>query len=499
MGPYQAVLDVDVDNESADSGEAGDEKSPPVKMCSIAFVLVYGLVIGIVQNGLIAIAVPRDISFYLPNHAALANGLLIGAGCVTHLLGPIIGDLSDKFGRRRVIHVGAGIVTAGVCGLAVAVYIRSLTGFVFYCLSYLVTQTGYVVVLTGFQTLVADFGAAIPSKLGAISGLWGLYQLLGSLLSYVIAGVVFPVTDKAHGFYLFMLGLVLCSNIALARIPTRLTSLRTAIGSADALQFSSRGSLNNPVAGADRKELGEEQERLGGEAAEEQDLDGVGLASCGGAVTTWWQHDRYYGFRAVILARFLYFYFVGVFGAYALYFLQDCTDATNATAAYTLIAVFSMAGSLLAVWPAGKLSDYSGPLSCSVFGSLLIGILMSVISFFDKILIFLIIIPVYGIAQQFYNVGDLALVCAALPFGKQSSRDIGLWGVVQNLGQAIGAAISGVTLTYVGKTGDTTHANDADRAKYSRSGYTAIFLPAAGICVLSAAVLCSRRKALTFK
>ena len=64
---------------------------------------------------------------------------------------------------------------------------------------------------------------------------------------------------------------------------------------------------------------------------------------------------------------------------------------------------------------------------------------------------------------------------------------------------AIGAAISGVTLTYVGKTGDTTHANDADRAKYSRSGYTAIFLPAAGICVLSAAVLCSRRKALTFK
>lgn len=252
---------------------------------------------------LIAIAVPTEIALYQPGNAALINGLLIGAGAATNAFGPVVGYFCDKHGRHFYALLGGGGISVGSTLMLFATFLRNNVGLAVFCLGYLIAQTGNVIVTTAFQTIVADYGHVHPKRLGIISGIFGIYQLLGTVLSYVAAGVFFRITEKNHTFYIFVLAFTVVSNAVIFFADTELLDLN-----------GSNHMRREPT---------------------------VVLRDI---LREWYAAPRYMAWRSVLQTRFLYFYSVGVFSSYGLYYLEDCTNSKDPTTSFTIVALVSMGG-----------------------------------------------------------------------------------------------------------------------------------------------------------
>jgi MFS family permease len=169
-----------------------------------------------------------------------------------------------------------------------------------------------------------------------------------------------------------------------------------------------------------------------------------------------------------------------------------------------LIAVLSLSGSFLAAWPAGKLSDTAGSVACVLVAGLIMGTAFGAIPLLHSVVVVYTAMPFYGAAQQIYNVADLAMITAALPNPDKRARDMGGWAAIQNIGGALGGLFGGVVITWVGGSDQTVSDirdddgddGGGDRTVYTRTGYAAIFWPAALATLVSGLILWPLRKRL---
>ena len=158
------------------------------------------------------------------------------------------------------------------------------------------------------------------------------------------------------------------------------------------------------------------------------------------------------------------------------------------------IAVISIAGSFLAAIPAGKLVDRFGSVQSLLLGGLVVAGMMISMPRIQDLWVFFSIVPFYGMAQQLYNVASLATITAALPDPKKRARDMGGWGAIQSAGAAVGALFGGLMLTVAGDSDKT--ASGSNRTRYTRDGYTAAYMPAGVMVLVSVAVLWPHRHRL---
>ena len=109
---------------------------------------------------------------------------VIGAGAVVGKL--VLGSLSDRLGRIRIIIICTLLVIAGTAGMA---YSR---GFLVMAAFVAVFSTGYGAVWSMYAAAASDYIAR--GMAGSIVGLWTMYLGIGSVLAPIIAGWVADAT-----------------------------------------------------------------------------------------------------------------------------------------------------------------------------------------------------------------------------------------------------------------------------------------------------------------
>lgn len=355
-------MTMDADKADLDERLVAKTQLKQQGICRLTVALSYNMILTFVTNGLVAIACPTDLAIFAPDNAALLNGLLMGFGALINSTGPVVGHLMDRFGRRRLMFIGAVLLCIGIGTLLLGVYTRSIHhfGLWVYSLGYILTNIGTLIMTTGFNAIVGELSLKTPERSGTISSIFGLYGLVGATLSFVAAGLVFPVSKTGHNIYWFTLILAGASNAAfILTIPSD--------EKPDATVTRNTNMRNR----------------------------------CFEVLAEWYSSEKYKPWRYVVVSRMLYYFAGGVFNGSILYFLHDCTDSADPASSMAIIAVFSIGGSFLAAWPAGKLSDAFGPFSCVLISGIAMSFFLASTPFLSSITIITCIVPIYGMAQVF--------------------------------------------------------------------------------------------------
>ena len=449
-------------------------------LCRMSSVLSYGALLGLLSGSLMGIVVPTEMGLFEPKYAARANGALIAVGCAFSILAPLFGTLSDRFGSRRPLMVAGALATMGaIAGMLAAVSgllgARSTVAFLLYCVCYIVMQIGLTCLNVSFSGILADYGKLLPAKMGTIGGLWSLFNLAGAALGYVLSGMVLPVDADSHVFYYVLAVVMGVANLGLVRLPTVLLRTETATTAKTSSASTANAVHRHPI-----KHM----------------------------LSAWLCAPEYAAFRMVCLSRLIFFFGLGVFATMMLFFFEDQTDAkSDASKVYASVALISLACSLAAVVPAGKLSDKFGMGPVAAVGGCVMAGMLAGMSSMSTTTAIMCVVPLYGIGQQFYNVGDLGLVIQSVPRDDTRARDMGAWSAGQAVGQAWGSAFAGFAISYfheappahaaAGSSSSSpspapaspSHPGVEQRLPYSRLGYQVVFLTAAAAMVLSCFVV----------
>lgn len=481
-------------------------------LCRMSSVLCYGSLLGLLSGSLMSIVVPTEMGIFQPQFAAKANGVLIAVGCVFTLLAPYFGFLSDGFGSRRpLIIVGALTICGSLAGMIISVTgvlssHRSTASFVLYCISYVASVVGQIMLNVSFSGVVADYGNLLPEKLGTISSLWSLFQLVGAALGYISAGLLFPVSKDgiySPNFYYFLTGLVIIANIGLCYLPRELLALPKQEQEQEPETELAHDMIENNININDGNS---------GVSSIEIAVATTASSKCTctsdprftrlvAILSGWFCSSEYSAYRMVCLSRLIFFFGLGVFATMTLFFFEDQTDAGNdAAQMYSYIALISLVASVLAVIPAGKLCDRYGVGLVAAVGGVVMASVLAIMPFFSSTTIIMIIVPFYGLAQQFYNVGDLGLVVESVPHDSTRARDMGAWSAGQSIGTAIGSAFAGFAISFFHEESSTTSGpfplapsssseSTMTRIPYSKLGYQVVFLAAATTMILSSLII----------
>ena len=435
-------------------GLGGDDEGAvddvEISVCATSSVLSYNAVAMFLANGLVAITVPLQMSIFAPKKAALFTGVCVGMGASANLLGPAIGSVADRLGDRKLMLVGALVVTLGTGMLLGGVLAFSLA--LFFC-GFVLLQLGFVTTITCMNSMVAALSAATPKKAGAFASVYGIYGLVGAFFSFMACGLIFPVS-KGHPEIFWCIVAMSFAGVGVVAV------------SSEAPRDKAAKSLGSPHRGSSPcNVLGE-----------------------------WFGSRAYKKWRTVVTSRFLYFFATGTFNASIIFYFTDCTDAKRPAEAMAITAVISIAGSFLAALPAGKLTDRFGCVECAALGSSVVGVFFIFMPFLYSIDVFYAMVPAYGMAQQLYNVSSMATITASLPDVEKRARDMGGWGAIQSVGAALGALFGGLVLTLAGASDGTVE--ESGRTRYTRDGYTAAYVPAGAAVLVSALLLLPLRHKL---
>ena len=429
---------------------------------------------------------------FVPEHAARANGVLIALGCAFNVLAPLFGVLSDRYGSRRPLMLAGALAMMGaIAGMLAAVSGllggRSTAAFVLYCACYVLMNVGWTCLSVSFSGVLADYGKLMPAKLGTLSGIWSLFKIIGATLGFLLAGIVLPVKADSHAFYYVLAVMMAVANLGLMRMPNVLLRTKTTAATSATPPAATAGSLA-PAAPASSSTCSSN------------------LRQVRHMLSAWLCASEYAGFRLVFLGRLMFYCGLGTFAATTLFFFEDQTDAkSNASRYYTYVALISLATSLASVFPTGLLSDKFGMGPVAVVGGGLMAVMLAVMSFLSTTTAIMCIVPLYGLGQQFYNVGDLGLVVQSVPRDDTRARDMGAWSAGEAMGQALGSAFAGFAISFFHEAlpapdtaaplspspaSASASASDAGkRLPYSRLGYQVVYLAGSAAMVLSCFVV----------
>lgn len=300
------------------------------------------------------LALPAQVKAMEPSAAAAINSAAVVIAAVVHLSGVGWGSAADYFGRRPVALIGCAIIVVATAIQVGAVYRSGILGLGLFLFGYILSQLGLTMVGVIWAALVSDFGVLYPARKGVISALFYLFFNLGAILGVGAAGAVLPVTPVCHGFWWFLLAVAIVWLLAVALVP-RVTyevkgnpldesaqhgaqaraetaalraslSLPAAAGLRHGLRSSKSGSLRKtwPTRSSFVDAEGwDATPTLGGEAPDANPAASLtpraeGRGPMLSMLCALMLGGEYRAFRAVTMARTLYYAAVGVFQASAL-------------------------------------------------------------------------------------------------------------------------------------------------------------------------------------
>jgi MFS family permease len=188
--------------------------------------------------------------------------------------------------------------------------------------------------------------------------------------------------------------------------------------------------------------------------------------------SSYWISPSTHGdFFWVFVSRTFYYMAVSV-QIYILYYLRDMLVeewvAENSVMYTTVLCVVAQGSAALVATKAGGLSDQVGRkpliyLACTVMAGVYVGYTF-VTSYYSVLVLGLI----YGASNGVYLAVDYALAVECLPdSGKDSAKDLALWGIAAFLGACFGPAITGPLLMAVGAESGSTSGDTSESGSTS--------------------------------
>jgi MFS family permease len=381
--------------------------APPRSLGALmASYFVVQLVVNTANTGAAGFLVPLQLDDLDPATKVAHLGLI---GTVAAVLGiiaqPLWGALSDRtrtrFGRR-VPWVLGGIVGLAACMVALA-FSSSFLAILVFAAS---LQIFYSMVAAPLFALVPD--RTPVTKRGTFSALGGLGIYLGSAAGLFAAS---PFAGSIPTGYLVLAALILVVATPLALLVRR-----------------------------DSKEL-PRPERVG-----------VALTLASFWVSPRKHPDFFWAFvsRLVLMSGFW-----GV-TSFLLYQLQDYVglDQAAAAAAFPLLSLALVVGILIAIVPAGRITDRLGRRKPLVLvASIMIGVAMVFPLVSATVGGLAIALVISGLALGAYLSVDQALMTLVLPTTTSSGKDLGVLNIAQSGGQVLAPAVASVVIGLAGYPG----------------------------------------------
>lgn len=367
-------------------------------------------------------------------------------------------------------------------------------------------QLGLTVVGVVVAALVSDFGEIKPKETSRISSLYYLFFNLGAIVG-VVAPTLLVITSTNHAFWWFLVPVSLLSVLVVMAVPRELFDVASPDPEAKLRALASVRSPSSSVRGRSSKGRSSGRSSKGSEAGEGRPATAARAAAARtegarrSVLATWAVGREYRAFRLVVFARTLFYFAAGIFQAAGLFYVNSYIAAPpdGERILGTALAITLVVSVVCAV-PAGWASGRFGAVACVMLSSIALGVLFGTFSFLSSEAALLGIAPLLGIGLLLFAVADLSLIIDTLPDPRQRARDIGLWNAFQYVGNAIGAAFTGPTLTafgYVPGAAFNATATDAGATPpYSREGYRAVFWVGAAAIFLSCAAVYRARRAI---
>jgi MFS family permease len=384
-----------------------ERERPEFSMMRLVGINLPALNYGLVGASVGVLVLPQEAERMFGQQRSLYLALMLALTGFSQLVCPLIGYASDRtrssMGRRMpyiLFGDAAALVSLGMLYIA-----RTELWGNAYLASILATILALNVAYTGFTGLVSD--VVPPSQLGVASGVMGALTALGA-----VGGLL------GVGFFLELrLAYPLYGGTILVSMPLVWLAAHAHDGELPAEKCQ-------PWALSDLR-------------------------------SSYWISPSTHGdFFWVFVSRTFYYMAVSV-QIYILYYLRDMVVeewvAENSVRYTTVLCVIAQGSTALVATQAGGLSDQFGRkpliyLACAVMAGVYVGYTF-ITSYYAVMALGLI----YGASNGVYLAVDYALAVECLPdSGKDSAKDLALWGIAAFLGACFGPAITGPLLTAVG-------------------------------------------------
>lgn len=167
----------------------------------------------------------------------------------------------------------------------------------------------------------------------------------------------------------------------------------------------------------------------------------------------WVSPRRHPDFAWAFLARAVIYAGYTSIVAFMLYTLQDYVGMSrdDATDVIPVISLASIVALLVAVYPAGRISDKVGRRKAPVIAaSLLMAAATTLPIFVPTLTAYVVMFVVTGFGFGIYLAVDQALMTEVLPTQLDAGKDLGILNIAQGAGQTIAPLIGSVAISLVG-------------------------------------------------
>ncbi|MFH1639950.1 MAG: MFS transporter [Chloroflexota bacterium] len=386
------VMRQEAKRETADAGK----KHEKLTLAGLIKITMLGFATTAMWGSMHAIILPlRLLEFVSESRKNTYLGIITFSGLIlAMLIQPVAGYLSDhttlRWGRRKP-YVVVGITLTSVFLIGIGISHRFTTIFLTYCLLQVASNTAQGPYHAYLPELVGE------SERGRASGVKSLLEILGGV------ALLYPVAFLMDSYYLnkdvslLYLALLVLGVILLAVMAATAILVREPVFSANPFP-----GLTNPW------------RRLK-----------IGIPKNG-------------VFLRFLLSRLLFFLSFTTIQTFALYFLRDVAHVASPAAATARFSIAAVSGMLLAVYPAGKLSDRLGRRPVGATSGFIGALGILVVFFFPQQYILIMLSGgVIGVAFGAFISTDWALATDLVPAGEEA-RYLGL----ANLATTGGAALA---------------------------------------------------------
>lgn len=322
-------------------------------------------------------------------------GLLTLTGLfLAMLVQPVAGAISDRSGsrwgrRRPYILIGGIIALLIIPGIGLAASYAAI--FAVYCLLQMASNTAQ----GPFQAYIPDF---VPqAKHGVASGVKALLEIVGGVILVYLSSLFMDRYFAGEGSQWLWLVLGILAAVLLGTMLATIVMVKEA----------------PVVPGNRRPSLLAALYRTVRDAIADRDI-------------VWF-----------LVSRMLVFMAFTTIQQFALYFLRDVIGVTNPAEATARFSIFAVAGMLIAVWPAGYLSDRIGRKPITIASGLLGALGIAIIAASQEYGTILWAAGIIGVAMGAFNSTNWALATDLVATGEEA-RYLG----IANMATAGGAALA---------------------------------------------------------
>ena len=391
-----------------------------------------------------------------------------------NLVAPAVGWSSDIISSRRPLKL-AGILCCLVSYVMMLIGVQSDDYYLF-AAGTVMDHLGVVFLITMLNVCCIDWGTSLRST-NVLSGINTLFQLIGAAVGYLVAGAAFPL-KKSNGF--FYVGIVVSSIQFLILL----------------LLPSSNYELINPAktygtSPTKKALLSSKLTRTMEDTTIESDSNKNDSAGSDFPEMNTDYHSLLLKYRDLLIVtsvRFAFFMGIGALTNNLLYYIEDRIKSSEEPAMIlSMCAIVALLFTMIALAPSIWVCGEIGTLKSVWISTVVLATLLVIYPWNTSLQVIYVLSAFLGSVQGLNAVSDLVLVGQCIPDEKDRARDIAFWSVSQSLGLAIGSAIFGSLLNYIGKTGHRSR--DDGRVVYSFDGYLALFWTSAGILLISSFAL----------